>query len=57
MPTLVVAGRDDPSTPLPDLEAIAGEIPGAELVVLERARHLGNVECADDFNAAMAEFL
>jgi 3-oxoadipate enol-lactonase len=57
MPTLVVAGREDPSTPLPDLEAIAAEIPGAELVVLERARHLANIERADDFNAALAGFL
>jgi 3-oxoadipate enol-lactonase len=57
VPTLVVAGSDDPSTPLPDLEAIAEEIPGATLVVIDRARHLVNVEGADDFNAALLEFL
>lgn len=57
VPTLVVAGADDPSTPLPDLEAIAGEIPDAELVVLDDVRHLGNVERADVFNAAVLEFL
>jgi 3-oxoadipate enol-lactonase len=57
VPTLVVAGEDDPSTPLADLEAIAGEIPGARLVVLDRARHLANVERADQFNAAVLSFL
>ena len=57
LPTLVVAGEDDPSTPLPDLEAIADEIPGARLVVLEHARHLANVERADEFNAALLELL
>jgi 3-oxoadipate enol-lactonase len=56
-PTLVVAGADDPSTPLADLEAIAGEIPGSRLVVLDRARHLANVERADEFNDALAGFL
>jgi 3-oxoadipate enol-lactonase len=57
IPTLVVAGADDPSTPLPELEAIAGEIPGARLVVLERARHLGNIERAGEFNDALLSFL
>jgi 3-oxoadipate enol-lactonase len=57
MPTLVVAGSDDPSTPLADLEAIADEVPGSQLVVLERARHLANVEQADEFNAAVLAFL
>jgi 3-oxoadipate enol-lactonase len=57
IPTLVVAGSDDPSTPLADLEAIAGEIPGSELVVIDRARHLANVERADEFNSALIAFL
>jgi 3-oxoadipate enol-lactonase len=57
LPTLVVAGADDPSTPPADLEAIAGEIPGARLIVLDRARHLVNVERADDLNADLLSFL
>jgi len=57
VPTLVVAGDEDPSTPLPELEAIAAEIPGARLVVLDDARHLGNVERADEFNDALLAFL
>ena len=57
VPTLVVAGADDPSTPLADLEAIADEIPDAQLVVIDHARHLSNVERAGEFNAAVLEFL
>jgi 3-oxoadipate enol-lactonase len=56
-PTLVVAGADDPSTPPDDLEAIAAEISEARLVVLEAARHLANVERADEFNDALLSFL
>jgi 3-oxoadipate enol-lactonase len=55
--TLVVAGADDPSTPPADLEAIASEIPGARLIVLDRARHLVNVERADEVNADLLSFL
>ena len=56
-PTLVVAGAEDPATPVADLEALAGEIPGAGLVVLERARHLANVERAGEFNDALLAHL
>jgi 3-oxoadipate enol-lactonase len=57
LPTLVIAADEDPSTPVADLEAIARETPGARLVVLERARHLANVERAEEFNSAVLSFL
>ena len=56
-PTLVIAAADDPSTPPDGLEAIAAEIPDSRLVVIEDARHLVNVERADEVNAALLEFL
>ena len=43
-PTLVVAGADDPATPVPHAELIAGRIPGARLCVVDGAAHLANVE-------------
>jgi 3-oxoadipate enol-lactonase len=46
-PTLVIAARDDPSTPPEHAQAIAAGIPGARLVVLERGAHLVNVETPD----------
>ena len=55
--TLAIAGRDDPSTPPIELESIVAEIPDANLLVLDRARHLVNVERAPSFNEAVLEHL
>ncbi|MFL6037953.1 MAG: 3-oxoadipate enol-lactonase [Gaiellaceae bacterium] len=52
-PTLAIAGADDPSTPPDDLRAIVDEIPGAQLLVMDNARHLLNVERAGGFNEAV----
>ena len=38
-PTLVIHGADDPIFPLGHGEALAREIPGAELLVLEETGH------------------
>ena len=57
VPTLAIAAEDDPATPPADLERIAREIPGARLSVISAARHLPNVERADEFNALLGEFL
>ncbi|MEP6641472.1 MAG: 3-oxoadipate enol-lactonase, partial [Gaiellales bacterium] len=46
-PTLVIAARDDPSTPPEHAHLIADGIPGARLVVLERGAHLVNIETPD----------
>ena len=46
-PTLVIAGDEDPSTPPDQMRFIADRVDGARLVVLERARHLLNVEHPD----------
>ena len=56
-PTFAIAGAEDPSTPPADLEAIVVEISGAELVVVDNARHLVNVERADEFNDAVSACL
>jgi 3-oxoadipate enol-lactonase len=56
-PALVVAGADDPATPVVHAELIAAEIPGARLHILERAAHLANVERADAFTSAVLEHL
>ena len=56
-PVLVVAGADDPATPVEHAELIVARIPGARLQVLERAAHLANVERADVFTSAVLEHL
>lgn len=55
-PTLVIAGRQDASTPLKDAELIASQIPGATLSVLEAA-HISNVEQSEAFSGAILAFL
>jgi 3-oxoadipate enol-lactonase/4-carboxymuconolactone decarboxylase len=56
-PTLIVAGRQDPATPVAMAEAMADLIPDAELVVLPRAAHLLAVERAAAASAHLLAFL
>jgi 3-oxoadipate enol-lactonase len=55
-PTLVIAGRHDPATPLEANEYIKNQIPGAKLAVLDAA-HMSNVEQRDGYTAAVLGFL
>ncbi|MFF2324971.1 MULTISPECIES: 3-oxoadipate enol-lactonase [unclassified Streptomyces] len=43
-PTLVVAGREDPATPVSHARELADTIPGAALTEVAHAAHLANVE-------------
>ncbi|MEU4552079.1 3-oxoadipate enol-lactonase [Micromonospora violae] len=43
-PTLVIAGADDPATPVAHAREIVGRVPRARLAVLDAAAHLANVE-------------
>lgn len=56
-PTLVVAGADDPSTPVAMVEEIRALVPDAEMVVVPRAAHLVAVERPDVVDAHLAAFL
>ena len=55
--TLVVAGADDPATPVEHAQLIATAVPTARLVVLPRAAHLANVEQQDRFAGLVADHL
>jgi 3-oxoadipate enol-lactonase len=55
-PTLVIAGRHDPATPLEANEFIKNNIPGARLTVLDAA-HMSNVEQRDAYTATVLGFL
>jgi 3-oxoadipate enol-lactonase len=55
-PTLVIAGRLDPATPLDMNEFIRDQIPGAKLSVLEAA-HIANVEQAQTYSDTVLGFL
>jgi len=56
VPSLVIAGALDPSTPPAMAEAIADAIPNARLAILDSA-HLSNVEKAEEFNRLILNFL
>jgi 3-oxoadipate enol-lactonase len=55
-PTLVIAGRYDPATPVEANEYIKNNIAGARLKVLDAA-HLSNVEAREAYTKAVLEFL
>lgn len=57
VPTLVFAGRQDRLRKPGYTDAFVPLIPKAELHVLERAAHMGNIECAEEFNARVLRFL
>lgn len=55
-PTLVIVGRNDPSTPLAAGEYIRAHVPGASMTILDAA-HISNVEQPQAFTAAVTGFL
>jgi 3-oxoadipate enol-lactonase len=55
-PTLVIAGKHDPATPLEAGEYIRSRIPGAKLIVLDAA-HISNVEQPLAYTEAVLDFL
>jgi 3-oxoadipate enol-lactonase len=57
VPTLVVAGEADTSTPRPTLERIAHSIPGAQLVTIANAAHMPTLERPELCNPALERFL
>jgi 3-oxoadipate enol-lactonase len=57
VPTVVVVGSEDSFTPVPDAQLIVDGVPGAELVVVDGAAHLPNLERPEEFNAALQRLL
>ncbi|HMD56903.1 MAG TPA: alpha/beta fold hydrolase [Solirubrobacteraceae bacterium] len=56
VPTLVIVGAEDRNF-LSAADYMAAKIPGARKVVLDGAGHAANIDAADQFNAAVSEFL
>lgn len=57
VPTLVIAGSEDPTAGPDSARELAGSIPEAELVVLEGAAHLAHLARPDAFTAAVRRHL
>jgi len=56
-PTLVISGSDDKVMPAENSSILAERIPNAELAVLPKAGHGYLVECAEESNAIVLDFL
>ena len=56
-PTLVVVGEHDVISTVDEMRGIAGEIPGAEFVVIPNAGHMAPLENPTAFNTALDKFL
>ena len=57
VPTLVLAGADDPATPVDVVRCIADGIPGARFVVVPEAAHLLTAEQPAEVNRELVEHL
>jgi len=56
-PTLIIAGDEDPGTPVEASEAIHARIPDSQLNIIPSAAHLCNLEQAESFNKILMDFL
>ena len=57
VPTLVFAGRHDTLREPGYTDGFVPKIPDCELHMFEKAGHMGNIECADEFNTRVLKFL
>ena len=57
VPTLVVGGAEDTVTPPTVLRAMAAEIPGSRVEILEQAGHVSPLERPAAFNHVVSEFV
>ncbi|MBX2825951.1 MAG: alpha/beta fold hydrolase [Gammaproteobacteria bacterium] len=54
---LIIAGAEDMATPVSASQAMQERLPDSELVIIDDAAHIANVEQVDAFNAALVPFL
>lgn len=57
VPTLIIAGREDPITPVKDAETMHRLIEGSTLAIIEDAAHMTPVETPGAFAMAVQQFL
>ena len=57
VPTLIICGRYDQVTPLPQSEYMQKNIPNAILHIIDSAGHVSNLEQPEEFNTLLSDFL
>jgi 3-oxoadipate enol-lactonase len=56
-PTLVMTGRQDPACTVEQSTVLHRMIDGSQMVIIEDAAHLSNIEQPQAFNQALRSFL
>ena len=56
-PVFIIVGEEDHGTPPEMARAIHENLPGSELLIIESAAHLSNVEQDEVFTVALVQFL
>jgi pimeloyl-ACP methyl ester carboxylesterase len=57
IPTLLIGGLFDKTTPLWNLFVMKWLIPKADVVILDKCAHLSNIECKQEFNDCIRRFI
>lgn len=57
VPTVVIVGRQDQTTPLPRAQEMAADIANAQLVVIEKCGHMSPLEKPAEVSAALRKWL
>lgn len=57
VPTLIIVGRQDEFTPVAKAEEMQQKLQNSQLVVIEDAGHMPNLEHPDEFNSIVLNFL
>ena len=57
VPTVVIVGRQDQSTPLPRSQEMAADIANARLVIIEECGHMSPLEKPTEVSAALRRWL
>jgi pimeloyl-ACP methyl ester carboxylesterase len=57
VPTLIIWGQQDRIIPVAHAQIVAAGIPGARLQIYDHCGHMPQLECPDEFNKLVLEFL
>ncbi len=57
MPVLIICGKEDTLTPVAQSEYLHSEIQNSEMMILQNASHLSNLEQVDEFNNCLVDFI
>lgn len=57
IPTLIIASDKDEISTLEDARLMNERIKNSKLVILKNCKHISNIDCKEEFNRALSEFL